>query len=373
MPAPIATTSQLHGGAPPPSPSASSSSSAAADGAIGPALRAVGACLAWSAASSGIIFLNKYIMDKDGFRFPMALSCLGMTCSSVASYVAVVHLRVVPRTIEIDAAFWLTRALPIGACGALTLYWGNLAYLYISVPFIQMLKGMTPIITLAVGVAFGIDAFTTPLCASLAIIALGVAVSAYGETQFVLAGFAAMIGAETAEAGKVVLMQKLMAGSRLHVLEGLLCFAPPCALALALGVVALEWDGMMAVGFGKMAARPWLYAAQGAMGFVVNLLILQVIKATSSVTFKVISMMKNVAVVLGAVPLFGDSLTGVQAFGYAVSLGGFALYQRARSSQPPVGKGKLLADGNRTGVYETQRLNDGSDDDDEEEGGTRAV
>ena len=193
-------------------------------------VRAVLSCLTWSIASSGIIFLNKYIMDVDGFRFPMALSCLGMTTSSFCSYVAVVHLKVVPQTVEITRKFWFGRALPIGIFGALTLYFGNLAYLYISVPFIQMLKGMTPVITLLVGVLFGVDAFTTPLCASLCVIGVGVAISSYGEAAFVLAGFVAMLAAETAEAGKVVLMQKLMSGMKLHVLEGLLCFAPPLSL-----------------------------------------------------------------------------------------------------------------------------------------------
>jgi intracellular septation protein A len=294
-------------------------------------VRAVVACLTWSVASSGIIFLNKYIMDADGFHFPMALSCLGMTTSSVCSYVAVVHLKVIPQTIEINRAFWFGRALPIGVFGALTLYFGNLAYLYISVPFIQMLKGMTPIITLVIGVLFGIDAFTMPLCASLAIIGLGVALSSYAEASFVLAGFLAMVAAETAEAGKVVLMQKLMAGNKLHVLEGLLCFAPPCAMSLFFGVLFLEWDGMVSVGFGKMAAKPALYLTQGLMGFVVNLLILSVIKSTSSVTFKVVSMMKNVAVVVGSIPLFGSDVTFMQGVGYAVSMGGFAMYQWARS------------------------------------------
>lgn len=297
-------------------------------------VRAVAACLTWSVASAGLIYLNKYIMATDGFRFPMALSFLGMVTSSACSYVAIVHFKVIPQTIEITRKFWFTRALPIGVFGALTLYFGNVAYLYISVPFIQMLKGMTPVITLCVGVLFQVDAFTTPLCASLIVIAVGVAISSYGEAAFVLAGFLAMMAAETAEAGKVVLMQKLMAGMKLHVLEGLLCFAPPCALALGCGVLALELDGMMSVGFGKMAARPLLYLTQGLMGFVVNLLILSVIKHTSSVTFKVVSMMKNVAVVVGSIPLFGAQVTSLQAVGYALSMAGFALYQYARAVQP---------------------------------------
>lgn len=36
--------------------------------------------------------------------------------------------------------FWLTRILPVGLFMALTLHFGNVVYLYLTVSFIQMLK-----------------------------------------------------------------------------------------------------------------------------------------------------------------------------------------------------------------------------------------
>ena len=46
------------------------------------------ACVGWMGISSALIMINKYIMSTDGFAYPMALSCLGMLFSSVASYLA---------------------------------------------------------------------------------------------------------------------------------------------------------------------------------------------------------------------------------------------------------------------------------------------
>ena len=40
----------------------------------------------WMGVSSGLIILNKQLMSVDGFHYPMALSALGMSFSSVASY-----------------------------------------------------------------------------------------------------------------------------------------------------------------------------------------------------------------------------------------------------------------------------------------------
>ena len=38
--------------------------------------------------SSALIVLNQQLMNEDGFRYPMALSGLGMGFSAVASYIA---------------------------------------------------------------------------------------------------------------------------------------------------------------------------------------------------------------------------------------------------------------------------------------------
>lgn len=46
------------------------------------------ACLVYMGISSALIVLNQQLMNEDGFRYPMALSGLGMGFSAVASYIA---------------------------------------------------------------------------------------------------------------------------------------------------------------------------------------------------------------------------------------------------------------------------------------------
>lgn len=50
--------------------------------------------------------------------------------------------------------FYLTHAVPVGFCQALTLGLGNSAYVYLTVSFIQMLKAFTPVMVLFVGGLF---------------------------------------------------------------------------------------------------------------------------------------------------------------------------------------------------------------------------
>lgn len=49
-------------------------------------------------------------------------------------------LRVVEAKRVVTPRFWIVRILPIGLFMALTLHFGNLVYLYLTVAFIQMLK-----------------------------------------------------------------------------------------------------------------------------------------------------------------------------------------------------------------------------------------
>ncbi len=103
------------------------------------------------AVSSALIILNKHILSH-GFPFPMALAGIGMGFSGIASYLTChvfQFVKIKPRG-DIDARFFLFRLMPVGFFAAITLYLGNLAYLYLTVAFIQMLKSLTPVITMAV-------------------------------------------------------------------------------------------------------------------------------------------------------------------------------------------------------------------------------
>ena len=96
--------------------------------------------LLFCAASTGIIMLNKWIISVLGFPFPMTLSLLGMLFSLTCSAALTKLTSLSTRNVEITVRFCLLRAAPIGVLTALTLYFGNLAYVDLSVSFLQMLK-----------------------------------------------------------------------------------------------------------------------------------------------------------------------------------------------------------------------------------------
>lgn len=97
-----------------------------------PALLVVAACLGWVAASSGAILVNKHIMVDLGFKYPAAVAAMGMVGTSIACFLAVRVLRLVPAHTHVTPRFFVSSILPTGLFMAWTFLAGNMSYLYLT-------------------------------------------------------------------------------------------------------------------------------------------------------------------------------------------------------------------------------------------------
>jgi hypothetical protein len=83
-----------------------------------------------------------------GFKYPVSLSGLGQGFSALAAFATCHLLKWVSAEKRVDSKFFASRMLPVGFFNATTLMFGNAVYMYLSVAFIQMLKALTPVITM---------------------------------------------------------------------------------------------------------------------------------------------------------------------------------------------------------------------------------
>lgn len=81
----------------------------------------------------------------------------------------------------------------VAACFAASLFLGNFAYLGLSVAFINMLKALTPVATLAASLVLGLESLSPVLVLSTALIAVGTstATAQVGPELLLLLGGAA--------------------------------------------------------------------------------------------------------------------------------------------------------------------------------------
>ena len=81
----------------------------------------------------------------------------------------------------------------------------------------------------------------------------------------------------------------------------------------------------------KVGERPLLFLAASLGGVVVNLATNIMVAATSALTLRVTSLLRNIGIVFVSTAVLRDStLTLMEGVGFGIALIGFVLYQHAR-------------------------------------------
>lgn len=96
----------------------------------------------WIFLSSAVILSNKWIISTAGFRFPIILTTWHLGAAAIITQIMARCTRLLDSRKEVPMTIrkYATSVLPIGVFFSLTLIFGNMAYLYLSVAFIQVLK-----------------------------------------------------------------------------------------------------------------------------------------------------------------------------------------------------------------------------------------
>ncbi|CAK9088914.1 Probable sugar phosphate/phosphate translocator At1g53660 [Durusdinium trenchii] len=294
-------------------------------------MEALCVCSVYMVVGPTLMLVNKDIMSRDGdivFPYPFLLSSLGLVFTSALTHglhawgkLRLPHAEVVTRR------FWVRNLLPVGACHAATLAFGNAQYLYMGVALIQFLKAFTPVVvTCFVWLLLGKKA-SGQVWLALALTCLGTSMTAAGALNLNLFGLLLAAGSSSTEAVRLVLTQFALQDCNFGLLEGQYFLAPAGALCLLLLSGLFEFGTIYANGdFYKFHLFPMQFCLAGSLGFGVQMLTAGVIKLTSSITLKVLSQLRNALVVLSGVLLYGEVVTTLQLVGYLLAVTGILRY-----------------------------------------------
>ena len=296
---------------------------------------AVLSCLFYCAVGPVLIFLNKHILADTGYKFPVALTLLGMLCSSsIAFILCALGISKRENAAQVTVPFYMRNIMPIGLLIGATMYLGNMAYIYLSVAYLQMLKAFSPVILMCISFAMGVEAPSRPLIAAVSIITAGTLESSIGERHFSWIGFLAVMASTVCDCVRLLMQQRLLTDFKFGIIEGIYYIYPASALWLALFFVFFEKEDFdKGGGMSIMAKFPSYFVGASLLGFCVNFASFLVIKYCSSLTLKVLSNARNAAIVVVAAMIFGEVITPNQIVGYTITLGGFIYYNQVRASQ----------------------------------------
>lgn len=264
----------------------------------------------WMAISMSVILLNKYILAYSGFRYPIALTLWHMVfCTSVSSFL--VRGIGATKRLHMPRKEYVNRVVPIGALYAASLWLSNSAYLHLSVSFIQMTKALMPGLVYVVGVGLGMEKLTKLTSVNMVIIAVGVAIAAYGEIDFVWLGVVEQLSALVFEAVRLMLVQVLITrqGYAMNPIQSLYYVSPACGVCLLLPFIFVELPEILA-DTTLQIDYPML-SLNALTAFALNLAVFLLIGKTSALTMNIAGVIKDWVLIFASQHLFGNKGTFV--------------------------------------------------------------
>ena len=278
-----------------------------------------------------LILANKHLITETSLNCPIFVSSLGSWFGWGASAFAA-RVGWTKLSHELTFGEWFASILPIGACTALSLSAANVAYSYLSLSFIQMLKAFAPVVTYFTLVAFGLDRWSARILITLGVVTGGCFLAAYGEAHVTLFGLACMLVAEVSEAFRSVGVQYLIANRKFSLFNGMYYFSPATLVFLMLLSFIFERDEVFKSGNTETMREYWyLLLVCATFGFAVNYVCLGVVKHAGSLMVKTMSQLKNVVVIAAAVVIYGDDVSKLEMIGYAIAVVGFLAFNRAKA------------------------------------------
>lgn len=222
--------------------------------------------------------------------------------------------------------------MPVGLAHASTLAFGNAVYLLLNVGLIQMLKSFTPVIIMITAYFARIESPSKSVIVSVLIISAGTATTCSFTPQITVLGLMVMLMSEATEAIRLVMTQILLQNLKFGVIEGLYVLAPASAFWLFLASGFFELPKMIETdSFSILIKNPGAFLLASCMGLCVNFLSYLVIQATSSLTMKVLGIVRSIATIILGAFIYHETISFNEGLGYCIALGGFIAYNAAKS------------------------------------------
>merc|ERR1719333_1404440 len=290
-------------------------------------------CALYIVLSSCLINYNKFLMHPG--RFPHAIpltafhmvvsfvmSGLGYACLEKYSYPGMEIVKENPRD-------FMRKLAPLSILFAVSICCSNQAYIYCSVPFLQMCKEMNVVLIYLAGLLLAVEKYNGQTLAILFIVMIGCWMSIHGEMNPSGDGFAIQMISQTSEVVKIIIQQMIMQGMRVDPLTMVMTMSPLCLCTLSVGLYFLWEPGT----FEDVHHMAYHLCLNGLNAFALNIAVALVIRYASGVSFVLAGVIKDILIVTFAAIFTGALVTRMQIAGFTIAVMGVAAHSLVRSHQ----------------------------------------
>ena len=164
-----------------------------------------------------------------------------------------------------------------------------------------------------------------------------------------------MAAASCSDALRLVVAQRLLRNQKMNPIETLYFISPICVLWMVPAALLTELPTALRAQSMHLAVdHPFIFLASGIAGACVNLTSFLLVKRTSSMTLKTLTMARNGGLVMVSALAFGETITSLEAIGYTGLLACFAIYTLVKAGE---GGGVAAANGVGEKPSNEQELN----------------
>lgn len=281
-----------------------------------------------------LIMSNKMVLSQLNFKYPLTLTAITLLFTAVSTYSYVkVSGRKCNHASTMTLRFYMVNIFPIGALSAATIGLGMTSYMYLTVSFVQMLKALTPVMTMMCLVMFRLEYPTTKAIWCVITISLGTAVAGYGELELSLIGALFMISAQAAEALKLVFTQVMLSTLKFDVVETMYYNTPAACVCVLMCACFLEFPSMTWGDWRVIVDNSPVFVCSCVFAVITQAINTVVIRYSSALVLKISITARNALFVIFNAVVLGEAVTVLQVCGYTLSLVGFAAYNYVQSNR----------------------------------------
>lgn len=255
---------------------------------------------------------NKVLLTTWGFHYPFFLTCWHCVLASILTQVLARTTNMLPGVEKgvITTNDYIKRILPMSLCFALSLVFGNMAYRYISLAYIQMVKAFTPVPLLLLSFVSGIEKPSAVLFCIVLVVSAGVTLSSMGELKFSMLGFIVQISAVFADCFRMIILNLMLKDLQIDSLSLLYYTNPPSAVFIFIGFLMFEASTLDMAIF--TPALSFMLLLNGLLAFSLNIAVIYLVGSTSVMVMSVSGPMKDILIVIISVIVFDAPITLMQ-------------------------------------------------------------
>ena len=289
----------------------------------------------WFSLNVGTTLLGKAIFTNFSFPYPITMCIVHMVATALLTRVQM-WLTKVPLA-------RLTWRESIYALGFSTIFCanivvGNSSIRHASVALVQVVRAIIPGITMCLSVPLLGARFTAEHVAAVLVVAVGVALAAYGDIECTTLGLTlTVVGCLLASLKGITAKAFLSGRLQLDPLD--LAYRMSTMAGVQMVLLAYWFDEFGAIeAAGAAASYEHIYyvlAFHGVMAFFLNYSNFSLTRHTSALAVSVAGSVKNAATILLSIVLFATPVTPLNAVGTIVAIAGAAWYTKVeyRESQ----------------------------------------